>query len=86
MKNLLQTIYDGGIKTWVLYTTQSLWFYRPWLRKDKSGGGQSEVGQGPIYDGLQLDVLQRGRVVMHVEELDKHKFSYVIVMMGVSHR
>ena len=33
--------------------------------KDKNGeGGQSAVGLDPIYDGVQPDVLQRGRAVM----------------------
>ena len=37
----------------------------PAMVKDKSGeGGQSAVGLDPINDGVQPDVLQRGRAVM----------------------
>ena len=38
---------------------------RPAMVKDKSGeGGQTAVGLDPINEGVQLDVLQRGRAGM----------------------
>ena len=40
----------------------------PAMVKDKNGeGGQTAVGLDPIYDGMQPDVLQRGRAVMSYE-------------------
>ena len=34
------------------------------VKELKSGEGQTAVELGPIYDGVQHDVLQRGRTVM----------------------
>ena len=36
----------------------------PAMVKDKSGGGQTAVGLDPINEGVQPDVLQRGRAGM----------------------
>ena len=37
--------------------------------KDKIGGGKTAVGLDPINEGVQPDVLQRGRLVWHVKEV-----------------
>ena len=42
----------------------------PAMVKDKIGNeGQTAVGLDPINEGVQPDVLQRGRLVWHVKEV-----------------
>ena len=43
---------------------QSWRLHQPWLKTRSGEGGQTAVGLDPINEGVQPDVLQRGRAGM----------------------
>ena len=54
----------------------------PAMVKDKSGRGQTEVGLDPFNDGVQSDVLQRGRAVMACRRTDTWNVSSMVRRSG----